>query len=280
MKRRDRLLSPSIERTIIRFKTRTYPETPTMILDRLLKVRPTHYTRLQVVSVFFPGIVLLSEATYWAVPRRSRADLFTLLDFLSDRVAGMSAGVILYLIVLVAMLGYIFGFLVRYSLFGFFNAAFRLPRWDELARDLEKRYDHDEIQTVLRAHPALNRVVSSKGPAWGLLGYCKRWLNERRPSLSIDWIEVDINLLAGFTGPAILAPVIVSDMWFNGSAGGAWVGLLSGCLLGAVIITAVFRLKQKEYSEVMRNFLIAHWVLMRPSTDLILGDSSQSDFEG
>jgi hypothetical protein len=102
----------------------------------------------------------------------------------------------------------------------------------------------------------------SQGDAvdYAVFAYCKLWLRTQAPQLSVDHIEVEINVLAASVLPTALVGAIV--LTGPGGAGAGLTAVVLGIVLAALwtCLRAAARLRRRERFEAVRNLCFAHLV--------------------
>lgn len=112
----------------------------------------------------------------------------------------------------------------------------------------------------MATHPALRASLNgpldqsklSEDPLFDAFIYCKLWLRRMAPTLNIDAIELEINVLCGSLVP-VAAVTLLMGQQAQLSSGG-WVATAALALAAWwIIITNALKLRQDERYEAFRN---------------------------
>lgn len=135
----------------------------------------------------------------------------------------------------------------------------REKSWAELKGELESNYNAESIERVLTSHPA---VCGANGvTATGIRRYAKTWLEQKYPSLAVDYLEAEINIAFAYVVPIMVAPYVILGFTSLSSALFWLASIMSSLLLGILLVAAGNRLRYAtEPYETVFGFLMAHWI--------------------
>lgn len=238
------------------------------------------YLMITLASVFAPGAVIVASIAIWRMTDDSE-----LLNTLQSRTAD-DAGALRYLWIAAGVsLSYLVGYFAR--AIGFMTVRAFDKRWkrertiSEVRNDIMTRFGADAWNAAMSSHPGLRASLDDPADATRLgdeklfdaFIYCKLWLRRMAPSLNIDAIELEINVLCGSLLPAI-------SLFFLAGAQAKfsvtlWIGAgLIGFLLCWVIVWNARKLMADERYEAFRNIVAD--TAMRNATALSVSPTSST----
>ncbi|HEV2757647.1 MAG TPA: hypothetical protein VG318_17950 [Actinomycetota bacterium] len=278
--------------------------------DRLAAVQLGVDTRRELYSVFGPGLVAIAELALFTVPEESASSPKGILQSLASATQGLSVGAGIFVGLFVLYLAFMLGRACRYLGWGMadFPRGRRFERMSAVRDALIRAYGEERVVSVLRKHPVwhvldpahdvdapsydANPTKGSYSPIKGsyrrdpegkrrrpdfdtyrghVLQYCKSWLRVRQPLLSVDGIEMEINVLYGFVPVILLGELFaVRWLWFMDHGPVLWSGY-GGHLVLKVVFTALpllfayFALRaagkqqEDECGLALRGLLFAEW---------------------
>lgn len=232
--------------------------------------RLSFYVWVQFISVLLPGVVVLTEATLIGVHLVAHpgGDL-AFLGAATSRLQG--AGLVMFSVVGLSG-GFVIGYISRELAFWIIGRVERRRKRPAATEEwLRVRYLlgaalSDECR---ERHPIVARVDPTAPPpsadyqvrrAGGghaddadlnVFLYAKLWLRRFNPSLGVDQLEAEINMLTAITVPTVLAGV---DFIVLTRLLVVQILALPLALVAVVgIVQSVFRLRQAERWEALRN---------------------------
>jgi hypothetical protein len=265
------------------------------------------YLVKDLLSVLVPGTVVLAELWYLLVVNGGITGSRSLMN----TVVGFSTlqSILVSLFALAA--SYVVGFLSREVAFlalGLSRVSGSTAQMlDQLgalvqtkpAADAELGDDRDAglMSSIQEAHPILTAGANeprasrdargtregsllfgghahSRGDAvdYAIFTYCKLWLRTQAPRLSVDHVEIEINILAASLVPTALVGVIML-------AGPGDAGIPLRVAIGGVVILALLmstrsavKLRQRERFEALRNLCFDY--MMRTSAQRLAGGAN------
>ncbi|MEV6828050.1 hypothetical protein [Amycolatopsis sp. NPDC051102] len=227
------------------------------------------YVVVQLVSVLLPGAGVLTEVTLLGIhyARHPGTDL----GFLTDALSGIrGAGIVLFAAV-GASGAFVLGYLSRELAFGLVGRLERLtrrrhpdsPGWHRV-REL---VGSDAADALVRQHPVLDLVAGDDSKAlktWvaggghvadadlEVFAYSKLWLRGRSAAFRVDFLELEINVLAALLGPVLLFAVDVLVIGDEPMAVRI-AAVPAGLLVCAAVLRSIRRLRRAERWEALRN---------------------------
>ncbi|MEA5364716.1 hypothetical protein VA596_34655 [Amycolatopsis sp., V23-08] len=232
------------------------------------------YVVVQLVSVLLPGAALLTEVTVLGIhyARHPGTDL----GFLVDALSGIrGAGIVLFAAVGVSG-AFVLGYLSRELAFGAMGRIERISRrWTRRKHRAPESWQRvrdlvgDKTADALVEQHHVLKLLDGKGKDLGIrsgaggghvadtslevFAYSKLWLRGRSAAFRLDFVELEINVLAGLLGPVLLFAV---DVLVVGDEPGAVriTAVPVGLLLCAAVLRSIRRLRRTERWEALRNF--------------------------
>jgi len=244
------------------------------------------YVVVQLVSVLLPGAGVLTEVTLLGIhyARHPGTDL----GFFVDALAGVrGAGIVLF--AAVGLSGaFVLGYLSRELAFvtvGRLEKRGRRrhpdpPAWPRVRKLVGK----EAADTLVRQHPVLELVdgdgksVGVRAGAGGghvadadleVFAYSKLWLRGRSAAFRLDFLELEINVLAGLLVPVLLCTVdvlVVGDEPLPVRIAAVPAGLL----VCTALLRSIRRLRRTERWEALRNMAFEA-VIQRAEAERVAG---------
>ncbi|MFJ8912610.1 hypothetical protein [Amycolatopsis sp. NPDC102389] len=237
--------------------------------------RLSSYAAIYLTSVLLPGAVLVTELVVLCVHlvRRGRSDIAFTLDTLAD-VKG--AGTFVLVLATVAA-SFVVGYLSREvgfkltALLERFTRRNAAPTLEASWTRVRGSFGDDFAERLAELHPILRHLDPDEsrrdgtpdrdlpvggghrsGDSLNLFAYSKLWLRGRAPTLSVDIIETEINILV-----STLLPVLVLALDATVLSGTPVVlkilALPCAVLICVAILISVLRLRKIEQNEALRN---------------------------
>jgi hypothetical protein len=252
---------------------------------------------IQLASVIAPGIVLVCELAYVAIVLTGPVDR-ELVVTAGEAAAGPGVP----LVVLGALLfagSVLIGYLAREIALTSLTSVERRTEMIgvvHLREQVVAMFDDNVISEVVRCHPALRplaphaagppaRAAAPGRPAtdagqppagggWGrdvevarVFLYCKFWLRSRAPSVGVDQLELEINVLLAMLMPMLLLPVgVVVTLRGAPQVLAAGLGVVAVALVWIFILRRARHLRRVERWEAVRNLFLSHLIESAAST--------------
>ncbi|MEU5266544.1 hypothetical protein [Amycolatopsis sp. NPDC021455] len=252
------------------------------------------YVVVQLVSVLLPGAGVLAEVTVLGVhyARHPGTDL----GFLVDALSGIrGAGIVLFAAVGVSG-AFVLGYLSRELAFVAIGRLEGLDRWwaarrgrteDPAWQRVRSLVGKEAAAELVELHPVLELLSGDRKPlaarhpgaggghradaTFEVLAYSKLWLRGRSSAFRLDFLELEINVLAGLLVPVLLFALdvlVVGDEQLAIRISALPVGVL---ICGAVL-RSIRRLRRTERWEALRN-LAFEAAVRRAETKLTAGET-------
>jgi hypothetical protein len=264
--------------------------------------RFSFYLTLQLTSVLAPGLVIGAELALLIVKAETRNPGSELHSLVQD-IAGLhGAGLFLGTVVALAAC-YIVGHICRDIAFWLLGVLERIKirrgapagqgetgdarnprrvsiRGEESILAQVRALVGDQVtDACVELHPVLRLLDASQHPLAGLgdvvggghlysgeleaFAYCKLWLRRCAPELSVDHLEIEINILAATVTPVLLA-ASVAAVWSSYPLVWVIVGLPVALAIDLVLLRNAANLRKTERWEAVRNLVEDH--IMRMAT--------------
>lgn len=247
--------------------------------------RFTLYLTIQVSSVLVPGMVLGTEIALLIISGGAHGARASLSSFLAA-MSGLHGATMVFVFILALATCYIVGYICREFTFWFVGILEQAKRRLSGAQDsghplldrIKAVVGEDAIAECADFHPVIGSLVRGAelvSPALTRTGggahrqdfelevfvYAKLWLRRFSPTLAVDQMEAEINILVATLLPVILA-VPVAAAWGGDLLLVLPLGLplaLFGCY---ITVTSAMRLRRSERWEAIRNMFEDHLMRM------------------
>lgn len=226
--------------------------------------RLSFYVGLQIASVVVPGIVVAGEIAALVVRFNIRRDDEISIVEAVENVSGIKGPGLVLILVIGISAGCIVGWISREVGFQMVGAIENRTWFKKLGSQAENDVEHLPLpeRLGLQADAAIVGSCIERHPVIGeddyeAFVYCKFWLRAYAPDMSVDSMEVDINVLAASLIPILLAAA-------NGVAWSESPALVTGLVVPAVaalsvlIVNRIIRKRRAERWEAVRNVLHDH----------------------
>jgi hypothetical protein len=258
-----------------------------------LSERLPFYVVVQLVSVLLPGAGVLTEVTLLGIHYAPHPG--TDLGFLVEALSGIrGAGIVLF--AAVGLSGaFVLGYLSRELAFVAIGRLERLGQWWAGRRGREEvsewqrlltLFDDEMTTALVELHPVLALLDADKKPseetpsgaggghradaALEVFSYSKLWLRGRSAALRLDFLELEINVLAGLLVPVLLFALDVLTLG-DEPLPIRIAALPAGLLICAAVLRSIRRLRRTERWEALRN-LAFEAAIRRAETKLAAAD--------
>lgn len=236
--------------------------------------RFSFFVNRELTSVLAPGVFVVTELTYLTLRLRSASSAAGVLDHFKN----ISGTVGLLLLLIYAATGFVVGYVLRELAFRLLGVLEKLPRVRRgLAPDTAGRladyFDAGLLQECLKAHPYLQGKFQvtdrTERPAgyrkegganvetrdYESFVYAKLWIRNFSAGLSIDSVELEINMLTASLAPsALLAVDILVSVHLSWFA--ILLTVIALALVWWVLLDSLFRLRRTERWEAVRNLVM------------------------
>jgi hypothetical protein len=168
----------------------------------------TTYFWSAIISVIGTGMLLIVEITLVAFPPRlaSANDLLTYVD----PIQRLATGVWLIGVTLLTVLSYAVGIVVRDTVMAVLRRRRYVRYADQLAA-LRRAYGDRTVGDALSGLAVLRAIDRRREDAdERAFQFMKGWLRSRARTLSIDYLEAEINIMFGLLVPMAAVPLVVT----------------------------------------------------------------------
>ncbi len=243
------------------------------------------FVNRELTSVLAPGVFVVAELTYLTLRLSSRSSATSALSYFK----GLSGTAGLLIILLFSATGYVVGYVLRELAFRLLGLLERAPwirrrQTTDTARRVAQYFEQGLVRECLAAHPYLKPKLATgqppadPGPAktryragganletrdYESFVYAKLWVRNFSAGLTIDSIELEINMLAAALAPSALLAVdllaSVRPTWWN-----VLLTVAGLALVWWVLFDSLLRLRRTERWEAVRNLIMDY--AMRTAT--------------
>ena len=226
------------------------------------------YARLVVVGVWFPGFLILCEASYiyLCLFRPNDKGPFT---FIAEKMKQYDSNVVsTFIVIFVLSVSIALGYIARDIAFATSDFWLR-HKWpptrtlSTIFNQISLVYGDDKVSEVTRNYPVFRLArdeisVSTlqRDPESYVREYCKLWLKQKSPTLNTEGLETEINMVMGLVFPIAFAAAVF--LIVERGRLGIVLAILS--LLAAILM--MYRItwaRNIETEQAIVNFLFAHW---------------------
>jgi len=235
-------------------------------------------TRLIVLSVLFPGFIIVCEglAAIWLSIHGTLS--FDEVKDLADFIGNKNIVLVLFLSLLLLAASFGIGFIARTFSFGV--SDWLIHRGHFPRRSFAQRMDHlsevygessvnpvkelYHVFSLVQRHSTTAAVTKLPRPAeFYIREYCKLWLRAKVPSLCTDHTEIEINVFMSLLIPMgfVALPILTAGHGpFN-------IGLaLAAITVSLLMLGKINESRCYETEQAIVNFLFAHWERLHTRT--------------
>jgi hypothetical protein len=240
------------------------------------------FANRELASVLAPGVFIVAELAYLALQLISPSSAVRVLGYFK----GLSGTVGILLLLVASAVGFVAGYVIRELAFRLLGELEKIPAIRQrLITDTSERMDQYFEETLitecLENHPFLLAKLRPAGAGatndaaasttavrrrtagggnietrdYESFVYAKLWVRNYSSGLSVDSIELEINVLAAALAPSLLlaADILASvrPTW--------WIALTAIVALAVVwwtLLQSFFRLRRTERWEAVRNLIM------------------------
>jgi hypothetical protein len=253
------------------------------------RIQPGFHTRLQVLGVALPGVLIFAELWVVVNGRSVRAD--GILQTATAQLHDVDSRALVPAALVVLIGAYVVGLLLRQVTVRLLDRTAGLSAvrrdWDALVAryiDFGDPIPHEALQRLVEVaqasgsasrppdashSPSGTKPVDHLGAILGSLGseaagrilvYTKLWLRTHEPLLAVEHLETEITALRGLLAPLLLGIPVSISLQATDTAGLA-TGLISSALLVAgtfMLYHHIEDLRAREPFESAQRYLLAH----------------------
>jgi hypothetical protein len=226
------------------------------------------YARLVIVGVWFPGFLILCQASYIYFRLFEPTDRNP-FSFIAEKLKQYDSNVVSTLIVVFTLsISIALGYVARDIAFATSDFWLR-HKWppartlSTIFNQISIVYGEDRVGEVTRNYPVFRLVrgevsesTLDRDPEAYVREFCKLWLKQKSPALNTEGLEIEINMVMGLVFPIAFAAVV----FLVAVRGPLGTGLAILSLLAAVLM--MYRItwaRNIETEQAIVNFLFAHW---------------------
>jgi hypothetical protein len=232
-------------------------------------------TSMILLSVLAPGFLIVSEIVTWYYLKEFGTELSTLTQSLDIIAHNFLFSTLVILFVLA--LSFAFGFLSRELAFFTSDFLLRRQRPGRAMEAIKFKYGGDKgnmVDTILNAYPVFLlctkeeqlKDYSKRRSDFYMRNFCKLWLRVRAADLSIENMEIEINIFLGLVLPtAGFALPFIGLHWTDWTAARVWFPLVS-VAAAVLMMWKINDARRYETEQAVVHFLFAHLHWEKPVT--------------